>query len=1049
MSSRSKRLHSKTKTNSNTNTNININGKFKVSALSAGVAVALGTLSSTPALAQQEGQLVEEIVVTGSHIRRSSFDGAKPIQVVDQEVLARTGATQMVEVLKELTVNSGSQYYNEGNNRAGTSQFNIRNLGLGSTLGLVNGRRAGIAPVADDTGTDFLDINQFPVSMIERIEVLTDGASATYGSQAVAGVSNIITRKGFEGFEISGSFTDAEVVDQREISFAAGSRLEDGRGSFNIYGTWYKQDDAYRSDFDWLNRRLNPTDATSRFLSSTGSPGSYQGAEELPDGTVRNLVYKNGKFDKNEKFDEDGVTDNQMWIPNPSFDKEMPEGPNNLTHIMNTMFDPDMPGADNQRVIVADVISQITPDPDCVEAGGVRRSDTDERCRYQFVDQVSVIAAEERAQIFTEFEWQFSDSVVYYAEASYSNNFIERATGAFTFNTGQAQGGGFHIPSDHPFNFFIVDPEDPFKVNIKYIGPEAWNPMDHTAVDLRATARPLGREINNNELTQFWTRDLNYTRFMNGITWDIDDSWRMDLSYSWAKSLLVENDRHIYRSDVFQDLVREGQWNPFGTRLTDQDLVSPKDKTSTAGNSDDTLALFDTPGANNSRVTEKVTDLILSGDLFELGNGNVVQAAFGGQYRDVSIEVYYDSLTAAGEANDTSLFAPIEGEQTVLAVFGEMVAPLSDGFELQLSVRREDYGDRGDTVDPKVAFEYRPASLDWLGFRASWGTSFQAPTVRQLAAATTSAFIDDPASPTGPGNSLICESSGLNNLIVVAVQGSDDLSPQESENLNFGVIFQFDNGLDTSLDFFSFDYTNLIAQSIGAQAIVNQDCMDDGMPNDPRVVRDAGGQLRQVNTEFVNIGSVQTSGMDLNMRYSMDLGSGTLFLDGAATLVQGFDVDVGDPDKEPFDGAGSRNFNNNFSTLPQLRAHFGGTYRWGAGSNEHSLTAKFRYIDSYTNDQSNNGVVDAWETLDVQYNLLVPGLFGDGDTQFTLGANNVTGEDPPALARYNANGVPLPALNAEAGGLISNGLSDRPGYDSRAGHDIRGTVMYVKMKHNF
>ena len=132
-------------------------------------------------MAQQDDAL-EEIVITGSYIRRSSFEGTNPVQVIDQETFQRIGALQPVDVLNELTVNSGSQFYNETNNRAGTAMFNVRNLGLGSTLTLINGKRGGIAPVADDTGTDYLDINQFPITMIERIEVLPDGSSALYGS---------------------------------------------------------------------------------------------------------------------------------------------------------------------------------------------------------------------------------------------------------------------------------------------------------------------------------------------------------------------------------------------------------------------------------------------------------------------------------------------------------------------------------------------------------------------------------------------------------------------------------------------------------------------------------------------------------------------------------------------------------------------------------------------------------------------------------------------------------------------------------------------------
>ena len=367
--------------------------------------------------------------------------------------------------------------------------------------------------------------------------------------------------------------------------------------------------------------------------------------------------------------------------------------------------------------------------------------------------------------------------------------------------------------------------------------------------------------------------------------------------------------------------------------------------------------------------------------------------------------------------------------------------PATDALELQFAMRREEYGGRiGATTDPKVAFEFRP--LDWLGFRGSWGTSFQAPTVRQTAQATSSAFIDDPASPTGPGGSTVCVSTGLNNNITVAVQGSPDLAPQESENFNLGLVLQLENGFNASLDYFNFDYRDLIAQSEGAQAIVNNDCLDDGIPNDPRVVRDAGGQLRQVNTQFVNIGAVGTSGVDLNLAWSVDVGMGDLFVNAAATYVTEFAVSNGEVS---FDGAGSRNFRNNFSTLPELRAHFGATWTLG----DHSITGKFRHIDEYRNDQSNNGIVEAWNVFDAQYNHVFAGLLGDGDTSMTLGINNVFDEDPPRLTRLDAMGNELPAFRPSSGGVIYDGLSDRPGYDDRAGHDLRGRLAYVRFTHDF
>ena len=400
---------------------------------------------------------------------------------MDATQIELAGATQLVEILKDLTVNSGSQMYGETNSRAGVSQFNIRNLGFGSTLTLLNGRRAGVAPVSDDTGTDFLDINQFPLAMIERIEVLTDGASATYGSQAVAGVANIITRKGMEGLEPSGGYSTAS-IDAWHIDMAAGSQFDSG--GFNVYATYYDQGHNERSEFDWMVDRLigqgNPVN--SRFLSSTGSPGSYRRA------TLDPIT--------NEARDVDGTG----WYP----------------------------------------------DPDCEAAGGFFRIDRgkpDDRCRYHFVDQVSIISQEQRAQVFAEFDWEISDKVRFYNESSFSNNVIQRDDGGGTFNTGSAHGGGFTIDGSHPFDFYIEDPDD--ATALIYIGPENWDNSIHTGATLRSVSRPLGAEVNNTELTQRNNREFTYIRIMNGLEIDLPNDWYMDISYGWAKSPHFEFPAHL------------------------------------------------------------------------------------------------------------------------------------------------------------------------------------------------------------------------------------------------------------------------------------------------------------------------------------------------------------------------------------------------------------------------------------------------------------------------------------------------------------------------
>lgn len=963
---------------------------FRLTALSAGIAIALG--AAPPTLAQED-DVIEEIIVTGSHIRRSEYSGRAPIQIVDAETIELIGAAQPVDVLKQLTVNSGSQFYNETNSRAGVVQFNVRNLGLGSTLTLINGKRAGIAAVADASGTDFVDINQYPLAMIERIDVLTNGASAIYGSQAVAGVANIITRKGFEGLELSGGYSTSE-IEAWYVNAAAGSQFD--KGGFNIYMTYYEQGHQERTDFDWLDSRLNGDGipGRSRFLSGTGSPGSVERA---------------------------------------------------------------ILGANGEATSVAGAIRE--PDPDCVGAGGVIGDPVDtglnpNTCRYNFADQVSVISAEERAQVFAEFDWAFSDSIKYYAEASFSNNVILRDTGGQLLATGKATNGGVTILPSHPFNFYIEDPDN--TTGLIYVGPENWDPAIHTAATLRSIHRPLGASITGTNLTTQTERELSYTRILNGLEFELPGDWFLDASFMWAKATRTTAGAAGIRSDTYQQLIREGTWNPFGTRITNPGLVSPKDTADTvncfnndfgactAGNSMDVRAQWNQRSVSTASALERVFDLTASGELFEFGS-TAVMAAVGAQFRDVEYKSYPDSLSAAGEGGGQGISGSVVGTQDVTAFFAEVVVPMSDIGEIQLALRNEDYGSGVSTTDPKVSFEFGVGEN--IGVRGSWGTSFQAPTVRQTGRATSSAFIDDPASATGAGGSFVCTNQQVANNISVVVAGAPGLSPQEADNINFGVVFQTDS-FRASIDYFSFDYKDLIAAEAGAQAIVDAQCAgieDTGLPiiADPRVTRDATGQVREVRSQFTNIGSVKTDGIDVNADYTMDIANGSLILDAGATFLMNFDVDGDGDGIQEFDGAGSRNQSNSFATMPEIRANFAATYYHG----NHTARIGLNYIDGYKNDQSNNAEIDSFTTLNALYSYTFSGLIGEGDTTLSIGGNNLLDEDPPALYRADANGVRQGRFLDN--GRYNRGWVDRPGYDDRAGHDLRGRIVYMRFKHAF
>lgn len=181
---------------------------------------------------------LERITVTGSNIKRVNLETASPVQIITRDELVRGGATSLNEVLRTIAVNQGGVSEDRTNGfSAGAAGLNLRGIGSQATLVLINGRRLA-AYAQPEFQTTFVDLNSIPVGAVERIEILKDGASAIYGSEAMAGVVNIILRNSFEGVELSGSIGQSQYGDGQQkrgsISVGYGSLVED---KFNAYAT--------------------------------------------------------------------------------------------------------------------------------------------------------------------------------------------------------------------------------------------------------------------------------------------------------------------------------------------------------------------------------------------------------------------------------------------------------------------------------------------------------------------------------------------------------------------------------------------------------------------------------------------------------------------------------------------------------------------------------------------------------------------------------------------------------------------------------------------
>jgi iron complex outermembrane receptor protein len=206
---------------------------------------------SISASAAEETAKVERIEITGSRIQRQDMETASPVTVIDAAAIRAEGFTSVDELLQAQTSMAGAAVGSSTNNGAdGIAQVDLRGMGSQRTLVLLNGRRM----VNSGSGADSaVDLNAIPVAMIARVEILKDGASAVYGSDAIAGVVNIITKKDFEGFQfdVQGGMTDKSDGENGEISALYGMNTDSGNYTLGV--AYSKREGVIQSDRDWTD----------------------------------------------------------------------------------------------------------------------------------------------------------------------------------------------------------------------------------------------------------------------------------------------------------------------------------------------------------------------------------------------------------------------------------------------------------------------------------------------------------------------------------------------------------------------------------------------------------------------------------------------------------------------------------------------------------------------------------------------------------------------------------------------------------------------------
>lgn len=921
--------------------------------LSLGLCLAVSPLVTWSQPIQEAGadQVIEEIIVTGSHIRRATqADSPAPLSTITQQDLLALGVNEISDVIERLTINTGSQNNPDAftqNFTTGTSNVNLRGLGVSSTLIMINGRRQTQSAAATDRGENFVDTSSLPPMIaFDRIEILKDGATALYGSEAVAGVVNFITRSNFEGFDLRLEFqgVDGFPQEDKQISglYGVGNDSTHFLAAFSILD---------RTPLTTNDRRLSgPTDD----LSQAGNPGSFL-VPSLPGNPVYGLVWT-AAFDSNLN----GVADALESGP-----------PLNLPPVpgasLPVFADPDCTAIAAQDPKVVPDITVSVPSPIGEIPLGL--------CQFDFGQFFSLVPEEQRVSAYLELTHDFSDRLAGRLELHVANNEARRN----------------NSPS-FPFAAFPVvsatHPDNPYGTDVRFIG----------------------RIIGAGGTAVQSIHDSDTWRFAASLTGDINAEWSWDLGLQKSR-----NEIFVGAPDVLVDrfdFAIQGlggpscdpatgapgvgscaYFNPFGSSLTGTGTLNSPALL-------DDLVSFLSYEAQNELLT---LDGILTGEFGELSGGSL-GAAFGVQFRQAELSYDYND-----EANrDNFLFLvgnPDFGDdRDVTALFMELALPVSETVDVQLAARYEDYGNGVDSADPKISLLWRPS--DSVSVRGSYGTSFRAPSLFQVHGTQTSLA------------ELIDPNVGIPQFFPVRAQPNPSgtpLQPEQADVFNLGISWLIIENLELGIDYWSFDYTDVIIQQ-SPQAIL--DAADAGDTQAlSQVIRDpASGLLLRIDTFYDNASSLKTDGFDLSVTYDIDAGNAGNFRLGAeATVVSSYDAI--DPQAGRIDAAGKRNFRNFATSVPELRAN--ASLDWQRG--RHSANLYIRHIDSYVDDEDISlARIDSHLTVDAQYNFRFQGERGP---TISVGAINLLDEDPPRVA--------------------TNG-----GYDSKV-HDPRGRLFYAKASFSF
>ena len=796
---------------------------MKKNLLSAAVTAAI-MVPALPAFAQEDAALVEEVVVTGSRIVRANLESPTAITTVDSQSIEYSGELNSADILRSLPAtgvsglsSSNSNFFTSG---GGINTVELRNLGEDRTLVLVNGRRyvSGVA------GSSAVDWNTIPTELIERVEVITGGASAIYGSDALAGVINVILKDDFEGVSISSSHGETlEYGDDQTDRFnlTAGGNFDEGKGNAVVSMTYTDEGGVYARD-----RKNTETDDLSAI---------YFGGSVTESVTPFYSSYSEyGRFGIPSTGDQ--------YV----FDNELGE-------VVD--WDGDKYGFNRQQFR-----------------------------RYT--------VPTERFLISSNVNYEITDSLEAFVETTFARTETQTEIEPYPHSNG---------------DLFI----DGISIDNPYVPQELRDLAVAAGDDVLQYAR---RTTELDQRGAFAERQT--FRALMGLRGEYND-WNWDAFFGQGQmqdsqrgtgQLNISNFRNAL--NVIEDAngnivcadpaaVAEGcaPINLFGKGSISQDAAD----------------YVSAPSIRDQRTKQTIAGFNVNGSIVELPAGPL-SLATGLEYRDEYAADFPDALTRTGQ-NAGNKEEPTEGSYDVTEMYVEMEAPLlSDlpgvqSLSVGAAYRYSDYNTIGDTD----AYTGRVSWVinDELRVRGQYARAVRAPNISELyspggenfasvsdpcngVTATTSGVVADNCRSI-PSVAARIQSEGVFTLTQPEIQGTGGFTGKGNENLftetsdsyTFGAVFDHDFGnlgnMTVSLDWYSIEIEDLI-DTVGRQTSVDFCYNSPGFPNNfcDFIVRDGTGaafqqgEITEVNSGFINEGSLKTEGIDLQLQWGLAVGQGQL-----------------------------------------------------------------------------------------------------------------------------------------------------------------------------